>query len=281
MANYANKVRDGFILIEDDQSEKGKINNAFSNDNGFNSITGFFNVILNKKKPDTAANNANNNSDEDYKKIKNLYDAAVNNLEEICINLNSENKNQINKINSEKNGFDEINYIRQIKEISNLSIQNLQNRINAGNNSPGNILIAQKDIQIKNDMDTIEKLNNEKINLEKKLDEAIQNNAKLDNEINDLNNSFKELNFKSNDRRNEIELLFEIANINGYFIETDKKISLVINEKKKDEILNTAIYNVYDKNKKIVSKIYLTADEKGINMTKMPGYNTPVSGNWF
>lgn len=79
----------------------------------------------------------------------------------------------------------------------------------------------------------------------------------------------------------EREFLFTIANINGLFSEDNGKIYVVTSSEKESEILKKGIFQVYDKDKKPISKIQITKEDNNILITKYPGFKAPMAGTWF
>jgi len=262
--NYINGIKESIFTIKQYKNDKDRINREFSKDYGKNYIYNIFKEMAEKE-------NLSSNETEleqNYKYLKNNYEILIKNMEEICIKLSSNNEKLMQKINESKNKNNETAYIKILKETA---IEILNEKVK------GDSTNTQEDIHAFNVKGTNEefvKLMSEKEMLEK-------DKKSLETNINSLKNNIKTLESNIGDKEREIELLLDQSNINGYFIFKNNKTLMMINRKKENEIISIGTFTVYDKNKNIVSKIYLSKQGQTIIMTKVPGYNNPKPGNWF
>jgi len=264
--NYVNNIKNELLLIKKDKNDADKIVNEFSKDYGKKYISSLIKDYSNKEEELTRLKKGDEKETEkSLKELTEKYKELLADFEEVSIKLAGNDEKVLKKLNESKK--DDSKYLKTLKDVS---IETIKKKIP-----------VEKDPSGKKDGDNKSSssgLNTDSGNTTNDLEKE---KLELENNIASLQSNIKNLETAVSDKQKEIDIILDQSGINGYFINKNGAPFMIINRKKENEILNIGTFNVYDKNKTVISKIYLSKQGQKIIMTKVPGYNNPVPGTWF
>lgn len=275
--NYITLIKENLILLRKDREN---IEKEFSKEYGKSYLLTLFKELSIKEGDSKILNEKLTKYEEEIKTIKKNYEAALKNLKEISSLLTKENPELTKKLKEISNIKDENLYINKLKDLALDGLKDIIAKTESEKKTISSTIEA-KEATAKELIESIEKykIELEKINSEK--NKIVDEKKELEEKLALLQKNIENLQITLLDKEKEIETLLDQTDINGFFISKNNSTIVIINRKKEKEILSVGTFNVYDKNKNIVSKIYVTKEGDRIVATKVPGYNNPVPGNWF